>query len=123
MRSSVADTELEVRPTDARVTDATITVDLEDGRTISVPTAWYPRLRHATAKERANFQLDAFGVSWPEVDADVSVRGLLLGRKSGESAGSFKFWLDSRRKGKNVTLMDYVKHRRRAASGGKARSA
>ncbi len=100
MRSSVADAELDVRPTDVRVTDSTLTVELEDGRTISVPTAWYPRLRHATAKERANCKLGAFGISWPVLDEDVSVRGLLLGRKSGESAGSFKFWLETGAKGR-----------------------
>ncbi len=116
MHSSAVEAELDVRATDVRVTDSTITVELEDGRTISVPTAWYPRLRHATATERANYKLDGSGISWPALDEDVSVRGLLLGRKSGESAGSFKFWLENRRKGKSVTVMDYVKHRRRAAT-------
>lgn len=120
MHSSVAESDLDVRATAVRVTDETIDVDLEDGRTISVPTAWYPRLMHATSKERANYEIEAFGVSWPDVGADFSIRGLLLGRKSGESPESFKFWLDHRGRGKNATLADYVKHKRRQAGAVKA---
>jgi hypothetical protein len=112
MPSSVAEAQLDVRATSVKVTDETITVDLEDGRSISVPTAWYPRLKHATARERANYEMEAYGVSWPDVEADFSVRGLLLGRKSGESRESLKFWLDNRRRGRSVTFEDYMKHRR-----------
>ena len=121
MHSSVAEADLDVRATGVRVSDDEIAVDLEDGRTITVPTLWYPRLQHATAAERANYELTGFGVSWPDVDADFSVRGLLLGRQSGESAESFKFWLDGRRKGKVPSLAAYVEHRHRKAKvvGGK----
>lgn len=121
MRSLVAETELEVEATDVRVTDETITVDLEDGRTISVPTAWFPRLKHATLKERANYEIWNDGIVWPDIDADFSIQGLLLGRKSGESPESFKFWLDNRKKGRKVTFEDYMKTRRKQKPQAKTR--
>ncbi len=80
------------------VTDDTLTVELDDGRTVSVPTAWYPRLLHASAKERRDWRLigKGRGIHWTEIDEDVSVEGLLAGRPSGESQSSFKKWLDTR---------------------------
>ena len=58
-----------------------LTVDLADGRTISVPLAWYPRLLHATSQERVNWELvgAGFGIYWPDIDEDLSVEGLLRG--------------------------------------------
>jgi hypothetical protein len=109
MASSVIEKELETQATNVVVTDQTITVDLEDGRTVSVPTAWYPRLRSATPKERRNFEITPFGIEWPDVEADVSIRGLLLGHKSGECAESLNFWLVNRAKGRRVTFEDYMK--------------
>jgi hypothetical protein len=102
------------RAKSVRVTDRTITVQLSDGRTVSVPTSWYPRLLHATAKERANYEIDSVGVSWPDVEADFSIRGILLGRKSGESREGFNFWLNARRKGKKVTVEEYLERRRKS---------
>ena len=69
------------------VTEDTISVDLEDGRTIFVPIGWYPRLAHGTPEERANFQISGagHGIHWPDLDEDVGVEGLLLGKKSRES--------------------------------------
>lgn len=80
------------------VTQDTLHVDLSDGRTISVPLAWYPRLLHATADERKNWRLNAKGkgIHWETIDEDISVEGLLAGRASGESQVSFKKWLTSR---------------------------
>ena len=103
-----------VQATSVRVTDETITVELGDGRTISVPTEWYPRVAHATAKERAHYEVDDVGVTWPDLEADFSIRGLLLGRKSGESPASFKFWLDARRQGKQVTVEQFLKAQRKS---------
>ena len=87
-----------VLATDVHVTDDTLTFELSDGRTISVPTAWYPRLAHATNKERSNWRpiADGRGVHWPELDEDISVENLLLGRRSGESQASLRKWLDQR---------------------------
>jgi hypothetical protein len=115
MLSSAA--ELEVpRATSVRVDDDAITVELEDGRTIVVPTEWYPRLLHATRAERANCEVDEVGVTWPDVEADFSIRGLLLGRKSGESPDSFGFWLDARKKGRKATVQEFLKAKRKLKS-------
>lgn len=81
------------------VTDKTLSLDLEDGRTISVPIGWYPRLAQGTPAERANFQISGvgYGVHWPDLDEDIGVEGLLLGKKSAESAASFERWLQRRK--------------------------
>ena len=75
-----------------RVADVTcsndkLTVDLEDGRTISVPLAWYPRLLHASAAQRQNWELAGagFGIHWPDVDEDLSVEVLLRGAPAPQS--------------------------------------
>src|SRR5882724_11370750 len=83
----------------AAVTDDTLSVDLEDGRTISVPIGWCPRLAHGTPAERANFQISGAGYAlhWPELDEDIGVDGLLLGKKSTESGVSFERWLQRRK--------------------------
>ena len=80
------------------VTENTLSVDLNDGRTISVPLAWFPRLLHASPGERNNWRLigKGHGIHWDDVDEDISVEGLLAGRPSGESQASFKKWLASR---------------------------
>jgi hypothetical protein len=82
------------------VTDDTLTVDLNDGRTISVPLVWYPRLAHGSAAERKNWRLigKGEGIHWEDLDEDISVENLLLGRPSGESQQSFKRWLEGRGK-------------------------
>ena len=81
------------------VSDDTLSVDLVDGRTISVPTAWYPRLAHATAAERSRWRLigEGEGIHWPDLDEDISVENLLSGCASGESQASLKRWLEDRR--------------------------
>ncbi|HYN87673.1 MAG TPA: DUF2442 domain-containing protein [Ardenticatenaceae bacterium] len=81
------------------VTDDTLSVDLEDGRSISVPIGWYPRLAYGLAEERANFQISGggYGIHWPDLDEDVGVEGLLLGKKSRESRTSFERWLRGRK--------------------------
>ena len=83
---------------DVRSTDDTLTVDLSDGRTISAPLGWYPRLEHAGAEERANWRLigKGQGIHWEDIDEDISVEGILAGKPSGESQESFKKWLLSR---------------------------
>lgn len=82
------------------VSDEALTVDLIDGRTLSVPLAWYPRLAHGTQAERNHWELigDGEGIHWPELDEDLSIEGLLLGRASSESQRSLKRWLDARAK-------------------------
>ena len=80
------------------ITKDTLTVDLSDGRTISVPLAWFPRLLHATNQERKHWRLigKGQGLHWDDIDEDISVEGLLAGRTSGEGQESFKKWLEQR---------------------------
>ena len=82
----------------ATVTDDTISVDLEDGRTIAVPIGWYPRLAHGTSAERAHVQISGagYGLHWPELDEDIGIEGLLAGRRSGENKKSLERWLKQR---------------------------
>jgi hypothetical protein len=85
-----------------QVTDEALIVDLSDGRTVSVPLAWFPRLLHGTAEERNKWRLigDGEGIHWPALDEDISVENLILGKSSGESQKSFKKWLEARAKTK-----------------------
>jgi hypothetical protein len=80
------------------VTDDALTVDLSDGRTISVPLAWYPRLVHGTPDERVTWQLigRGGGIHWPQLDEDISVEGLIAGKESGESQASLARWVATR---------------------------
>ena len=72
------------RVSDVRFTDDSISVDLFDGRTITVPLAWYPLLLHATSEQRANWKTAGagFGIHWPDIDEDLSTHGLLQGAPS-----------------------------------------
>ena len=81
------------------ISEDTLTVELADGRSLSVPIAWYPRLFHGSQQERENWELigDGEGIHWPDLDEDVSVEGLILGRPSGESQRSLQRWLDARK--------------------------
>ncbi|MEO6697316.1 MAG: DUF2442 domain-containing protein [Gammaproteobacteria bacterium] len=80
------------------VTEDTLSVDLSDGRTISVPLAWYPRLQYATPEERNHWGLigQGLGIHWEDIDEDISVENLLAGKQSGESQESFTKWLSGR---------------------------
>lgn len=77
------------------ITDDSLTVDLRDGRTITVPLTWFPRILHGTGTERMNWKLigNGKGIHWEELDEDISVEGLLAGKPSDESQQSFKKWL------------------------------
>ena len=81
-----------------QVSEDSLSADLEDGRSLTVPLAWYPRLLHGTPEERANWKLigKGEGIHWPDLDEDISVENLLNGQPSGESQSSFKKWLSSR---------------------------
>ena len=91
--------EIEIpKAEDVRVTEDTLSVDLSDGRTISVPLEWFPRLVHATPEERYKWRLigRGHGIHWEDIDEDISVEGLLTGKPSGESQTSFKKWISQR---------------------------
>src|SRR5882762_2782004 len=92
------------------VTEAAMTVTLRDGRTLSVPLAWYPRLVHGTPAERNHWELigRGVGIHWPDLDEDISVEGLIAGRRSGESPKSFRRFLEQRARGERPTLEGWV---------------
>jgi hypothetical protein len=81
--------------------DEALIVDLADGRTITVPLAWFPRLAHGTPAERANWRFigRGAGIHWPDLDEDISVESLLAGRRSGETQASLRRWLRARQAG------------------------
>jgi hypothetical protein len=100
MSTSATDLDVGRLPlaTGVSVTEDMLVVDLEDGRTLSVPLEWYPRLAHGRPSERQKWRLigRGQGINWPDLDEDISVEGLLAGRRSGESQRSLKRWLESR---------------------------
>jgi len=98
MNSLVVEIE-EARAQLVTVSEDSLIVDLVDGRTIIAPLVWYPRLWYGTPEERNNFEIIGDGsiVHWPDLDEDLSVAGLLAGRRSGESQQSLTRWLEERR--------------------------
>jgi len=91
--------ERDVFAESVRFADDAFIVSLDDGRVLSVPLAWYPRLLHGTQAEREKSELigDGEGIHWPDLDEDISVEGLLAGRRSAESDASLSRWLQGRR--------------------------
>jgi len=83
------------------IIDEKLVVDLVDGRSLSVPLSWYPRLIHASPAERQHWQLlgDGYAIEWPDLDEHIGIEGLLAGRSSGESRQSFERWLATRHGG------------------------
>lgn len=81
------------------VTDDTLVVDLSDGRTISTPLSWFPRLAHGSMEERNTWRFigNGEGIHWESLDEDIEVESLLLGIPSGESQDSLKKWLAARK--------------------------
>jgi hypothetical protein len=80
------------------ITDDTLSADLSDGRTISVPLAWYPRLMNGSVQERDDWRFIANGegIHWTQLDEDISIKNLILGQPSGESQKSLQRWLKAR---------------------------
>ena len=80
---SVSPEAVEALAEKVEVTDAELVVDLVDGRRILVPLAWFPMLLDATPAQRSHWRLigDGEGIHWPDIDADISVGGLLLGTR------------------------------------------
>ena len=79
-------------------TNEVLSVELSDGRSISVPLTWFPRLFNATQEERNNWRLlgGGDGIHWEDLDEDINIEGLIAGRPSSESQTSFKKWLERR---------------------------
>src|SRR5712691_7643848 len=89
-----------------RVTDRALVVELRDGRVVSVPLAWYPRLAEGSPRERRRWELlgPGVGIHWPDLDEDISIEGLLQGLPSGESSTSLDRWRASRKRSANKKL-------------------
>ena len=89
-----------------RVTRECLTAELVDGRTISVPLTWFPRLVHATSHERNNWDLSGDGahIHWPDLDEDISVEGLIAGWPSRETEESLNRWLEAKNAGRPLEL-------------------
>ncbi|MGD1277368.1 MAG: DUF2442 domain-containing protein [Tepidisphaeraceae bacterium] len=96
--------ETAARAISVKVTDDSVVVGLEDGRTIITPIVWYPRLLHGTPIERNNFEISGLGIHWPHLNEDLSVAGMLAGRKSGESPASIQRWLEYRARGEKEPI-------------------
>src|SRR5205814_7928334 len=96
-----------------RVTDRALVVELRDGRVVSVPLTWYPRLAEGSPRERKRWELlgPGIGIHWPELDEDISVEGLLAGARSGESATSLNAWRARRNHATNPTPKSTVRAR------------
>ena len=110
--------------TRVRILDEAVMVDLRDGRTVTAPLAWYPRLLHGNARERRNWRLigGGVGIHWPDLDEDLSVEGILAGRPAAESQASLKNWLANRRELANKRMRparanSRVQGKRRRARG------
>ena len=99
MDTSAGETQRSPLAASVSVTDDELVIELVDGRTVAVPMAWYPRLLHGTAEERAQWQLTGRGVGihLPTLDEDISVGHVLGGVPSGESASSLRRWIEGRR--------------------------
>ncbi|MDE2899789.1 MAG: DUF2442 domain-containing protein [Chloroflexota bacterium] len=112
-------TDNEARAKGIEVSDTGLTVELVDGRMLTVPLEWYPRLVHATLEERCNWQLLGEGlfVHFPDLDEDLRIGGLLEGKRSLEGSESFEMWLRAKQEGRPLTLdklREYEEERRKA---------
>lgn len=89
-----------------KVSADTLIVELRDGRSVSVPLKWYPRLAEGRPAERRNWKFTGpgTGIHWPDLDEDISIEGLLLGRPSGESAASLHRWRAARQRPANKRM-------------------
>lgn len=92
--------EISISPAvDVSVSDEFLTVELADGRKISVPTAWYPRLMYGTPAERRKWSLccSGEGLHWESLDEDISIRSLIAGLPSNENPAMIKKWMQTRK--------------------------
>ncbi len=105
------------------VTKDHLTIDLADGRSVSAPLAWYPRLFYGTPQERKKWRLigDGEGIHWPDLDEDISVEHLVLGKQSGESQSSLRKWLEKRKGQKRRVLSNNARPQTRAFRQRRAR--
>lgn len=108
-----------------RVTDRALVVELRDGRVVSVPLAWYPRLAEGSPRERRRWELlgPGVGIHWPDLDEDISIEGLLQGLTSGESPASLARWRASRKRRATRTQQPSNRAQRNVKSKQRSRAA
>ena len=104
----------EARPLFVRFAGDDLFVDLSDGRSIKTPLSWYPRLVAASEKERNAWELSASGVHWPDIDEDLSISGMLAGRRALGKSGPK---VEIRVLDKLISLKDYRDQKKRFAIG------
>lgn len=124
MSTSIVQTETAAAK-NVRVTDRTLVVELRDGRVVSVPLAWYPRLAEGSPSERRRWELlgPGIGIHWPDLDEDISVDGLLQGLPSGEGPQSLEAWRASRKRPAIKALQPTSRARRKAKTKPRSRAA
>jgi Protein of unknown function (DUF2442) len=105
MKNSAAGRDVDVKSVE--FSDDSMTVSLDDGRALSVPLAWYPRLLHGTKQEREVYELIGEGIHWPQLDEDISVEGLLAGKRSAESDASLARWMEKRLQAASILCQEY----------------
>ena len=107
-----------------RVTDSALVVELKDGRVVSVPLDWYPRLAEGSPSERRRWEFlgPGIGIHWPDLDEDISVEGLLQGWPSGESPASLKAWRATRKRpaGRALQRTNATPRKAKSRSGSRA---
>lgn len=106
--TSLVSEEAQSKVENVLISEDELTLELSDGGSKSVPLSFYPRLMHASRKERDNWQIlgQGEGIRWPDLDEDISVEGILAGRRSGESRKSFQRWLEAKKAGRGLTLYE-----------------
>jgi hypothetical protein len=111
--------------TDVKVTADALAVQLQDGRVVSIPLTWYPRLAEGTPTERRRWELigPGIGIHWPDLDEDISVEALLVGLGSNEGASSLQRWRASRRRSANKALQPASRTSQKAKSKSRSRAA
>ena len=106
--TSLVSEETQSKVENVLINEDELTLTLSDGRSKSVPLSFYPRLGHASQEERDNWRIigQSEGIRWPDLDEDLSVEGILAGRRSGESRKSFQRWLEAKKAGRGLTLYE-----------------
>ncbi len=110
--TSLVSEETQSKAEDILISADEMTLVLSDGKTKSVPLSFYPRLIHASQAERDNWQIigQGEGIRWPDLDEDISVEGIVAGKRSGESRKSFQRWLEAKKAGRRLTLYELRAH-------------
>ena len=110
--TSLVSEEAQSKVENVLISENELTLKLSDGGSKSVPLSFYPRLAHASQDERDNWQIigQGEGIRWHDLDEDISVEGIVAGRRSGESRKSFQRWLEAKRAGRGLTLYELRSH-------------